>query len=290
MTATDSNLQIKAACQAKPLPIVCMAFGNVALADIYVTRLLEMLSRHCPLPFRLICYTDQARNVPVEIEQRDCSTWSEFDHEGTPAFMRKLGLFNPAYIGFDEFLYLDLTLVIRQSMKELLDFALSAPEDLVIVKDWHYDCYNSSVMRIRPKPMRFIYSAYLAGERFPQVLPGDQDFIHGVVNDRRAQHRVALFPAACVVSFKALLRIGRRSPKLARRFTEQATVIKFHGRPRMHQAFDPVYHFFRIRLRDWAHGRLRSPIPVDELKSHWECSGQPGHQAAVVDALQTTAR
>ena len=201
MTATDSNLQIKAACQAKPLPIVCMAFGNVALADIYVTRLLEMLSRHCPLPFRLICYTDQARNVPVEIEQRDCSTWSEFDHEGTPAFMRKLGLFNPAYIGFDEFLYLDLTLVIRQSMKELLDFALSAPEDLVIVKDWHYDCYNSSVMRIRPKPMRFIYSAYLAGERFPQVLPGDQDFIHGVVNDRRAQHRVALFPAACVVSF-----------------------------------------------------------------------------------------
>ncbi len=271
MTATDSNLQIKAACQARPLPIVCMAFGPVAQADTYVTRLFEMLTRHCPRPFRLICYTDQARNVPPDIEQRDCSAWTEFDEAGTSAFMRKIGLFNPAYVGFDEFIYLDLTLVIRQSMQELLDHALSSPEDLVIVKDWHYDCYNSSVMRIRPTPMRFIYDAFVAGERPAQVLPGDQDFIHAVVTSRRARHQVTLFPQTSVVSFKAVVRIGRRDPTLARQLTEQATVVKFHGRPRMHQAFDPVHHFFRIRLRDWVHGRLRSPVSVSELKSHWGC-------------------
>ena len=276
MTDPGSSPSIIPAGSARPLPIVCMAFGTVALADLYVTRLFEMLRRHCPRPFRLICYTDQPRGIPAEVEQRDCGAWTEFNREGTPAFMRKLGLFNPAYVEFDEFVYLDLTLVIRQSMQELLDFALSAPEDLVIVKDWHYGCYNSSVMRIRPEPLRFIYDAFVAGERPPQVLPGDQDFIHATISSRNAQHQVALFPEGCVASFKALVRIGRRDPKLARRLTEQATVVKFHGRPRMHQAFDPVYHFFRIRLRDWVHGRLRSPVSVAELKSHW--GDGPAHE------------
>ena len=276
MTPLCSSPPAPAGNRARPLPIVCMAFGAVALADTYVTRLFEMLTRHCPQPFQLICYTDQPRNVPLDIEQRDCSAWTEFDQAGTSPFMRKLGLFNPAYVGFDEFIYLDLTLVIRQSMQGLLDHALSSPEDLVIVKDWHYDCYNSSVMRIRPTPMRFIYDAFVAGERPAQVPPGDQDFIHAVVNSRRARHRVALFPQTSVVSFKAVVRIGRRDPTLARWLMDQATVVKFHGRPRMHQAFDPIYHFFRIRLRDWVHGRLRSPVSVSELKSHW-CGG-PAHR------------
>ncbi len=289
MTDPGSSLTVNAANRATRLPIVCMAFGNVALADLYVTRLHDMLERSCPLPFRLICYTDQPRNVPADVEQRDCGGWSEFDHQGTPAFMRKLGLFNPAYIEFDEFVYLDLTLVIRQSMQALLGAALSASEDLVIVKDWHYDCYNSSVMRIRPRPMRFIYDAFISGERFAQVLPGDQDFIHGVVSSRQAQHRVALLPEGCVASFKALVRIGRRDPALARRLTEQATVVKFHGRPRMHQAFDPVHHFFRIRLRDWAHGQVRSPIPVDELRSHWEGCGRPAQRDAAPEAPRASS-
>lgn len=253
-----------------PLPVVCMAIGDLyGLADTYITRMFEMLKRHCPVPFHLVCYTDQPRTAPRDVEFRDCSGWHELERDGMRATTRKLGLFNPDYVEFDEYLYLDLTLVIRRSMDALIRCAFSQPQDLIVVEDWHHGGYNSSVMRIRPAPLRFIYDAFVAGESFPFRVPGDQDFIRAAVLSRGEQARVAMFPDGWVVSFKGMMRIGRRDPDRARGLIEHATVVKFHGQPRMHEAFDPVHHFFRIRLRDWAHGRLRSPISIADLKSHW---------------------
>ncbi len=190
--------------------------------------------------------------------------------------MRKLGLFNPAYVEFDEYLFLDLTLIIRNSMQSLFDFAASRQEDLVIVQDWHHDCCNSSVMRIRPRQMRFIYDAFVARELSPFELPGDQDFIHAIVAARGEQQRVALLPAGMVISFKHTVRIGRRDPTQTRAVFEAATIVKFHGRPRMHQVFDPIYRLLRIRLRDLSKGRWHRPVSpgeLRELQSHWRPVG-----------------
>ena len=258
------------------MPVVCMAFGDFPLAEKYINCLFGMLKQHCEQPFRLVCYTDRHRAINSEIEQRDCSAWSEFDESGTPAFMRKLGLFNPAYVEFEEYLFLDLTLIIRQSMQPLLDFAFARREDLVLVQDWHHDCCNSSVMRIRPRQMRFIYDAFVSRELLHQVLPGDQDFIHAIVATRGEHHRVALFPHGMVVSFKHTRRIGRRDPSKTRAVFEAATIVKFHGWPRMHQVFDPLHHLFRILLPDLAMGRWHrpvSPAELRELQSHWRPVG-----------------
>lgn len=260
------------------LPIVCLALGDFyGLGDQYVSRMYEMLGRHCDRPFQLYCYTDRARRLPAAVETRDCAGWSELDRPGMRATTRKLGLFNPAYLPFEEFLYLDLTLVIRSTMRPLLEFATGSDKDLVIVDDWHHEGYNSSVMRIRPQPLRFVYDAFVVGERYPQKVLGDQEFLHAVIARRGAQARVDLFPAGQVISYKQAVRTGRRDPGLARRMVDEAVIVKFHGEPRMHEAFDPFHHFWRIRLRDWAHGRWRSPVPTRELKLEW--LGGPGRQA-----------
>ena len=45
-----------------PLPVVCLALGDLyGLADRYITRMQGMLETHCPVPFKLICYSDLPR-------------------------------------------------------------------------------------------------------------------------------------------------------------------------------------------------------------------------------------
>ena len=85
--------------------------------------------------------------------------------------LTKLGLFNPAYVPFDDFIYFDLSLVIRANLDALLAFTWAREEALVIVKDWYYDGFNSSVMRIRNEPLRFIYDEF-AGQGLPGESPG----------------------------------------------------------------------------------------------------------------------
>lgn len=249
-----------------------MAYGNIEFAEIYVDRLFGMLERNCPLTFRLICYTDRPRKLHANIEQRDCSRWSEFDQEEISPHMRKLGLFNPEYMEFDEFIFLDLTLVIRKSLSELFECAFSCSQDLVIAQDWYYNCYNSSVMRIRPLAMRFIYDAFVSREQPLSIFQGDQDFIHCIVSRHQKQHCVALFHDGLVISFKRILKMGRRNPELANKIVEHATIVKFHGVPRMHQAFNPIYHFLNIRIQDFLRGKFHAPISISELNQHWRGS------------------
>lgn len=252
---------------AGQVTIVCLAVGDVyGMADLYIARLFDMLGRHCPRPFRLVCYTDRPRRVPSEIVQRDCAAWTELEREGMRPTTRKLGLFNPAYAEFEEFLYLDLTLVVRKDMGPLLDFAFGRPEDLVILKDWHYDGYNSSVMRIRGGALRCIYDAFVAGTRFEQRIPGDQDFVHQTIARQSLQHRVALFPQGLVASFRQVRR--SRDPDFTRRSVEAATIVKFHGDPKMHAAFEFRYRL-RRRLRELIRGHLLPVMPLGELRRQW---------------------
>jgi hypothetical protein len=253
----------------RPLRIVCVAVGDFyGRADEYISRLFGMLQCHCRQPFELHCFTDRPRRAPPQVTQHDCSGWREFQAEGVHPTMWKLGLFNPAYVEFEEFLYLDLSLVIRRDLQELLNYAFRRPEDLVIVRDWGYDCYNSSVMRIRRGPMEFVYRAFVAGETFPYYLPGDQDFIHAVIRDRGEQARVAEFPRGMIASYKKVLKAGRQNPARARSMLSDATIVKFHGAPKMHEAFGLYYRFWYVRRREWRQGILRG-VPIMELSRQW---------------------
>ena len=254
---------------AAPLPIVCLAVGDVyGMAELYVSRLFDMLGRHCPRPFILHCYTDRPRRAPSAVMQRDCAGWTELVRAGMRPTTRKLGLFNPRYVEFDRFLYLDLSLIVRRDMTELISQAFAQPEDLVIVPHWRNDGYNSSVMRIQRGGLACIYEAFQAGERYAQRVPGDQDFIRGVVLRHGLEGRVAHFPAHQIVSFKKTVQVGRRCAAQARQIIQQATIVKFHGYPKMHQAFAPRYRM-RLRSEELLHGNLRPVMPMRELLNAW---------------------
>ncbi|WKB54326.1 hypothetical protein [Eleftheria terrae] len=273
-TAGAAPVPSAAGCLPAQLPVVCIATGELyGLGDMYVSRLFGMLQRHCPVPFRLHCYSDRPRGLPAEVDLRDCSGWEALQAPGMHPTMRKLGLFNPDFVEFPEFLYLDLSLVIRRDMRDLLEHAFGRPEDLVVVNDWHYPCYNSSVMRVRRGPLRYVYDGFAAGETHAQRVPGDQDHLHAAIRSRGDEGRVACFPAPLVVSYKNAMRVGRRDPARAAHMVDNATIVKFHGAPKMHQAFDPLYYFFRIRLRDLLNGNLREPFSTRALGREWlgEC-------------------
>lgn len=51
------------------LPVVCLVTGNFhGQADVYLRRLNAMLQRYCPVPFSLLCFSDQPRALPKGVE------------------------------------------------------------------------------------------------------------------------------------------------------------------------------------------------------------------------------
>lgn len=241
------------------------------MAELYVSRLYDMLGRHCPQPFVLYCFTDRPRRLPHEVVQRECAGWTELLRPGMRPTTQKLGLFNAAYIEFERFLYLDLSLIIRRDMGGLLAHAFGRHEDLVIVSHWKNEGYNSSVMCIRRGGLQRIYDAFVAGERFEQRVAGDQDFIHGVVTRHGLQAQVAHFATEHVVSFKSMVQLGRRDASLARGRIGDATIVKFHGSPKMHEAFAWRYRMHR-RLEEILHGNFARVLPLRELQREWSAA------------------
>ena len=253
---------------ATPVRFVCVATGDLyGLADVYIDRMFGMLETHMHRPFTLSCVTDRTRNIAAAVEQIPCSSWNEFRKQGSHPTLTKLGLFNPEYVPFEDFIYFDLSLVIRSNLEAFLDYTSSREEALVIVKDWYYDGFNSSVMRIRNRPLRFIYEEFAAGKEYPAKIPGDQDYITASMRSNGVA--AACFPADMVASFKMAIRLGFTQPLVAARQINAATIVKFHGNPKMHRLFSPTYRFLKYGLRYALRGQFSYPFSIQELALNW---------------------
>lgn len=117
-----------------------------------------------------------------------------------------------------------------------------------------------------------MYDAFVAGERHVQRVPGDQDFMRGAIAARGLGASVATFPLDQVVSFRLTLEAARHDPEGARRKLLGATIVKFHGEPKMDLAFGRRYRW-RQRYRELRRGRFLPVVPIADLQSHWERSG-----------------
>lgn len=232
---------------ANPVPFVCISVGDFhGRADLYLNRLYSMLERHCPIPFTLTCFSDRPRKLRHDIQILSASSLLE-----TPPLhptFYKLGLFKAAATPFEQFLYLDMSLVMRQNMRALLEYAFGAPQDLVIVNEWKYEGYNSCVMRIQNGALQTIYDAFIAGTRYPEQVEGDQDFIWGHIKAQHLEHRVALFPAEQIISYKWTRNYseeGAAQNARAQEIVKAATIVKFHGNPKMHHIAKRFRNIFK---------------------------------------------
>jgi len=250
-----------------PLHVVCLLVGN-RYPDYYVTRLQSMLERHCKVPFRLSCITDTMRDFPAKIESISIEG-KELLRPNMRPTTNKLHLLNPDFLPFHEFLYLDVTLVIHRDMRPLLDFAFERREDLVVLKDWNYDSYNTSVMRVRhSESTRKVYEAFVAGKAYKQRNWGDQDFLTACIRDQDLESHVAIFPEEMVVAYRNGRELAKSDPKAAHEMLDNATIVKFFGRHKMHKITNP---FFRLRLAldIWKHGTRAANFWLKELRERW---------------------
>lgn len=84
----------------------------------------------------------------------------------------------------------------------------------------------------------------------------------------RLEAQVGHFPADQVVSFKTTVQLGRRDASRARELIQRATIVKFHGSPKMHDAFSLRYGM-RLRFDELLHGNPRPVLPMRELRQAW---------------------
>jgi hypothetical protein len=227
-----------------------------------------MLERHMPVPFDLACVVDRPRQLPGSIQVIDASSWPP-PREGMRVTAYKLGLYDPHVVPFPEFLYIDPTSVIRCDMTPLLEFAFAQPHDLVAVKDWYYDAYNTCAMRIRQShALSEIPREYQAGREIQPMANGDQDFVTGVIRENGNADVVTTFPEGMVQSFG----IARRAEKVGRRrgyeLLEKAVIVKFCGALKMDTHISPRYRLRQVfETQNPLH--RRAWFWVREIKELW---------------------
>ncbi len=245
------------------LEVVCLNVGD-QFPDLYVERLFNMLSRQVDEPFQLTCFTDRNRDLPSAIKQSDCSSW------GYSGWFNKVKLFDIDEMPSSEFLYFDVSLVIRSNLRRLIDFAAKEPADLIAVRDWHYDVLNSCVMRItRSETSQTIWQAYRENEFADEKFPGDQNFIDAVIKRKGLTSQLQFFPSDFILSYKSLLKLHRRKPQEAAEMLKGGMILKFHGRPRMPDLLSPRA-FLKSVTRRYPNWAFKDWMYLsDEVREHW---------------------
>lgn len=241
-----------------------------AYSALYLQRLAGMLERTLDVPFRLHCITDRARRMPANVNSIDASGWDDVRRENMRITTHKIRLFDPASVPFEEFLYLDVSVVLQKNLQPLLDYCNSKEEELVVVRDWHYDVYNTCVMRIRHCPELYsIYEAFASGKTYKCRWHGDQDFTSACLRDNGNEDHVACFEPNHVVSYRNLRFLHREDEAAAYEKIKEAIIVKVHGRLKMHQILNPYHNFTGIRMKNLRCGSKDARFWVKEMRALW---------------------
>src|SRR5262245_20228581 len=138
------------------LIIACVRTGTVYPFD-YVIKLRNMIGRHMPLDYTMVCLTDQPDRCEGVI-------FIEVTAAALMGWWAKLLLFEPAWRERSQVIYFDLDTVIVGNVAPLADVApefaiLESPVRLAGQRQ--YPCaYNSSCMTIGPGRCAFMWEQF----------------------------------------------------------------------------------------------------------------------------------
>ena len=124
----------------------------------YVTRLRNMVERHMPIGYEMVCLTDQKER---------CSgvTFIDITASGLTGWWAKMLLFEPQWRRLRRVIYLDLDVIVRGDLSPITliqsELAILASPVRTINGNAQYPCaYNSSVMVIRETMTDFIWRTF----------------------------------------------------------------------------------------------------------------------------------
>ena len=216
--------------EGPPLQVVTVQLGN-RYPDLWTTRLANMVARHLQDDHHFIIYTDKPTRTRFQttaspnqvVEVRDLEAGA------LQGYFGKLRLFDQALTGPEPFLFLDNTLVIRNSLSKLIEIGNKNHQHLTGVRDWNYPILNSSVMWVKPNTAtQDVWNAWRSGLYQNQSFPGDQNFILRALKNEE----LAYWPEGIVCSYKNLRKLAKRDREQAKLRLETCTILKFHGNPK----------------------------------------------------------
>jgi hypothetical protein len=204
-----------------------------------------MVKRHCSLPFKFYCITENTTDIDSNII---CLPLPTIPVKG---WWFKPYIFSNSLSIKGTVLYLDLDLVIVDNIDKLFQYL---PKKLCIIRDFvraqapAYNRFNSSVIKFSAGKYNYIWEDFA---RDPYAVTtryrGDQDYLY-----RMASKTAIYFPDNWIKSYKWEI---RQSPKVditrqqnERKFKaieqkivtpKECCIAAFHGDPRPHNCEDP---------------------------------------------------
>jgi hypothetical protein len=199
------------------ITICCIKKGSKYGSE-YVNILKAMISRHISVPFDFACFTDDSRGIAEGIKVFPLP----YD---APGWWGKMGLYMPSVPGIstDRLLFLDLDVVITESLDEIINW----PSEHAMARDWPEKQWpasdprskipNSSVILLKIGSRAKIWDAFKKAG-FP-CIGGDQDWVY-----ENFGGSFDLFPDRFIQSYKL--------HNLQERFSSDCRIVMFHGRPK----------------------------------------------------------
>ena len=157
--------------------ILCIKWGN-KYDDSYVEKLKEQCENNCSVPFDFYCLTDNPTKdyhikLPIYLDDH-------YDEErGFFWAWRKIYMFSELVDG-DQFLFLDLDVIIHQDLKYFFDLPMDKP---YIVRGWWND----------PHKVKLNYSRLKSTPLNSSVIRWNREQLKPVVKDVRKNAEVIFF-------------------------------------------------------------------------------------------------
>ncbi len=242
-----------------PRSVICLKWGDL-YGPHYVNRLYQGVRRHLHGEFRFICFTDDVRDIRPEVETRQLEELL-FDPRMEPGIWCKLALLHPDAGLQGNCLFLDLDLLILNSLDELFRY----PGEFCIIHNWiqrriRPGVGNSSVYRFQAGALGDVLEQFLDNQEYAKTaFRNEQAFLSHAVGARRMHY----WPESWIRSFKRHCRpvfplnLWRR-PRLPH---ADARILVFHGFPKPEQA---IAGYPGRPGRPW-----QRTLPCPELVPHW---------------------
>ena len=203
---------------------------RTAYTSDHVNTLYSMVARHCSMPFRFICITDDAEGIRSEVEcfplgdyYRDLKNptfpaWGPNGYPRLPAFSVDF-----ARIAGERFVSLDLDALIISDPAPLWD----RPEDFVIYRHGPGGHYNGSMWMLRTGSRPQVWEDF-DPVRSPKLASaaGNRGSDQGWIQYRLGKDEATWTEKDGVYSYRSDLRCG------ARRLPDDARIVFFWGWPK----------------------------------------------------------
>ena len=216
-----------------PSNILCVRFGN-KYSIAYVEKLRNMIDRNITVPYKLYCLTDDP--TPINGVQLIIQKNAGY----AKGWWHKVHMFNPSLPLSGRILYVDLDVVICNSINKLVQISGNTFMGIrdfnrKFHRDWKY--LNSSVMSWVHGTQNHIYNQFIGNPQAAMRMHGDQDWTWKCAKDR-----IKFWPENWIQSYKWEIRDRSELQVIngVRQFTtirndisvpNDCSICVFHGSP-----------------------------------------------------------